>query len=97
MGIARSAALAVAIGALGAAAQTLAIGNWRVQVEWPSGTREVTLAVVREGDRLTATWHGVQGELEAREGVRANHLEHRGEFLLARSKVPGGERVGRCE
>lgn len=42
-----------------------AVGEWRLEVDWPSGTLPVTLTVTETEEGLAATWSGPRGEVAA--------------------------------
>jgi hypothetical protein len=39
----------------------LPLGDWKLQVEWPSGRADVVLTVTEKDGVLAATWTGLKG------------------------------------
>jgi hypothetical protein len=56
---------AAVLGSQAAASSSDPVGDWKLQVEWPSGRADVVLTVTEKDGVLAATWTGPQGQLTA--------------------------------
>jgi len=71
-------------------------GTWKGSIETPNGARDVTLKLKSEGDKLTGTMSGRQGEVELQDpkmdGDNISFTMTRGDFKMEyKGKVSGDQ------
>jgi hypothetical protein len=71
-------------------------GTWKGSIETPNGAREVTLHLKADGDKLTGTMSGRQGDVEIQDGkIDGDNISFvfaRGDFKMQyKGKVSGDQ------